>query len=56
VLGKRKQENLNDNAVKTADNVTRMNQFCLRVKIFFVLPLPILAGFTACGSGCNYIV
>jgi hypothetical protein len=29
VLGRGKQENLNDNAVKTADYVTRMNQFFL---------------------------
>jgi hypothetical protein len=33
-LGRGKQEDLNDNAVKTADYVTRMNQFFLWWKYF----------------------
>jgi len=29
VFGRKKQEKLNDNAVKTADHVIRMKQICL---------------------------
>jgi hypothetical protein len=47
VLWRGKQEKLHDNAVKTADCCQNEPNLPL-VKIFCLLPLPVLAGFTAC--------
>jgi hypothetical protein len=47
VLWRGKQEKLNDNAVKAADCYQNEPNLPL-VKIFCLLPLPVLSGFTAC--------
>jgi len=53
-LGRGKQEMLNDNAVKTADYVIRMNQICIWWKYALSFHIQFYQVLLHAGSGCNY--